>query len=161
MDAGDSNSGMMKKEYPYYHTSEELLSEVKKLSGACDGMITIDSAMDDDSGMTIDYVSVKAKDAKPSNRVFILFGEHSRELISPESGLHLLKMLCGEAPTSADLASVLENNEFQIVLNGNPKSREKVEDGDYCRRVNEHGVDLNRNWDEKWEKDEVDGDTNS
>ena len=27
----------------------------------------------------------------------------------------------------------------------------KVEGGDFCLRVNENGVDLNRNWDEKWE----------
>ena len=35
-------------------------------------------------------------------------------------------------------------------MNGNPKSRRKVENGDFCLRVNENGVDLNRNWDEKW-----------
>ena len=31
------------------------------------------------------------------------------------------------------------------------RSRAKVEAGEFCRRTNEDGVDLNRNWDEKWE----------
>ncbi|CEM07954.1 unnamed protein product [Vitrella brassicaformis CCMP3155] len=39
---------------------------------------------------------------------------------------------------------------FSIVVNGNPQSRRRVENGDYCVRVNEHGVDLNRNWDDHW-----------
>lgn len=152
----------MKKEYPYYHTSEELQSEAQRLSKACNGMLKVDIAMDDATNVTIDYVTVKAKGAKPSQRVFILFGEHSRELISPESGLQLLKMLCGEVPTTVDLVSILKNTEFQMVLNGNPKSRAEVEAGDYCVRMNENGVDLNRNWDEKWGDQEVAlSDTNS
>ena len=26
-----------------------------------------------------------------------------------------------------------------------------MESGDYCLRTNEHGVDINRNWDDHWE----------
>jgi len=85
----------------------------------------------------------------------LLFGEHSRELISPESGLHFLRILCGDLPPpkgAPDLASVLRNAEFAIVLNGNPQSRRKVEQGDWCLRSNPNGVDLNRNWDIAWSK---------
>ena len=34
------------------------------------------------------------KDKK--NKAFIVFGEHAREMISPETGLHMLKKLCSE-----------------------------------------------------------------
>ncbi|CAK0858870.1 unnamed protein product [Prorocentrum cordatum] len=85
------------------------------------------------------------------NRVFLMFGEHSRELISPESGLRLLKVLCGERDSAGhDIPQILKHSEFEMVLNGNPRSRLKVEDGDFCLRANPDGVDLNRNWDEKW-----------
>jgi hypothetical protein len=101
------------------------------------------------------------------NKVFLLFGEHSRELISPESGLYFLRGLCGEVPlkvpaqaelledSSAD--QVLDDSEFQIVLNANPGSRRKVEAGDYCQRTNPNGVDLNRNWDEEWQAQDATG----
>jgi len=81
----------------------------------------------------------------------LLFGEHARELISPESGLHFIKTLCGEAGDKERAAGILQDSEFQMVVNGNPASRQHVETGDFCLRVNPDGVDLNRNWDEKWQ----------
>ena len=43
-------------------------------------------------------------------------------------------------------------HEIWVIVNGNPTSRAKVEDGDTCLRTNENGVDLNRNWDSYWQK---------
>merc|ERR1719389_696108 len=102
--------------------------------------------------LSMDVVKIKAEGSQPVNRNFYLFGEHARELISPETGLELVKTLCGQNPTLSDKArDALKDSEFEIVVNGNPNSRSKVEQGDFCLRVNENGVDLNRNWDEKWE----------
>ena len=91
-----------------------------------------------------------------ANRAFMLFGEHARELISPESGLMMLRQLCGDAPMQDGQSreQVLAQNEFLFVLNANPGSRLEVEKGDYCVRTNPSGVDLNRNWDEKWQKEQ-------
>lgn len=104
----------------------------------------------DGSRRSIDVVHIGASRVTV-NKNFLLFGEHARELISAESGLHFVKTLCGETPLGAKAAFVLENNEFEIVVNGNPGSRRMVEEGEFCLRVNPNGVDLNRNWDEKWE----------
>lgn len=73
-----------------------------------------------------------------------------------------MRTLCGETDLSDRAREVLKDNEFQIIVNGNPASREAVEQGDFCKRVNPSGVDLNRNWDEKWEADasEMGTDTN-
>merc|ERR1719321_2380839 len=113
------------------------------------------------SQVDIDVVTVRKPTAKPANKVFILFGEHSRELISPESGLYFIKALCNDMPLKAETApgllelnsaaDVLEDSEFQMVLNANPRSRRKVEAGEFCLRTNPEGVDLNRNWDEHYE----------
>ncbi|CAK9114150.1 Carboxypeptidase A5 [Durusdinium trenchii] len=46
-----------------------------------------------------------------------------------------------------------DDSEFLLVLNGNPRSRQKVEEGDFCLRTNPAGVDLNRNWDEEWQQE--------
>lgn len=146
----DEDSSMLKKKYPYYHTSSEIHQKVKQLSRGCGNALTMETLSD--SGSDIDVVRVKAPNSNPVNKVFILFGEHSRELISPESGLHLLEMLCGSVDMKGELSvsSILQDSEFQMVVNGNPQSRNRVEGGDYCLRTNPQGVDLNRNWDEKW-----------
>lgn len=125
----------------------------------------------------IDVVEISR--SSKTQKVFILFGEHAREfvhqlvvscicrgrLISAESGLHFVKVLCGEVPSLASVAKeILEKSSFMLVVNANPVSRRRVEQvvprivhvekrcvqGEYCRRVNEHGVDLNRNWDDHW-----------
>lgn len=144
----------LKGRFPYYHTSDEIREEAQRLAGACGGRMSLRTVHD--PNVSIDVVRMRAKDASPSNRVFLMFGEHSRELIGPESGLYFLQMLCGEAPgepsASADaVEAALKNSEFEVVLNGNPRSRLRVEDGEFCVRTNPDGVDLNRNWDERWE----------
>jgi len=142
-------SQTMKSQYPWYHSSDEIHAEATRLAGACNGAMSMRTV--EQNGVSIDVASVRAKGTSPSNKFFLLFGEHARELISPESGLYFLKTLCGETSSSERAQEVLKDTEFEVVLNGNPRSRAKVEQGDYCLRVNPNGVDLNRNWDEKWE----------
>lgn len=158
----ESTTGKLKSMYPFYHTTDEIRAEAKRLSGSCGGFLNMTTLHDGD--VDLDVITVRKASAKPVNRVFILFGEHSRELISPESGLHFLKGLCGEVKlttlpellqgggsTDGYRNDVLEKNAFQFVLNANPRSRRKVESGDFCLRANPNGVDLNRNWDEEWQ----------
>eukprot|EP00746_Dinoflagellata_sp_MGD_P009959 gnl/MRDRNA2_/MRDRNA2_120418_c0_seq1.p1 gnl/MRDRNA2_/MRDRNA2_120418_c0~~gnl/MRDRNA2_/MRDRNA2_120418_c0_seq1.p1 ORF type:complete len:445 (+),score=78.72 gnl/MRDRNA2_/MRDRNA2_120418_c0_seq1:103-1335(+) len=149
-----SQSHTMSSLYPFYHTSEQIHSELTDLASRCQGM-TMQSIPSDDGSVTIDVINIKAPGQTPINKNFLLFGEHARELISPESGLHFIKSLCGGTDLKEKADRVLQDSEFQIVINGNPYSRKKVEQGDFCLRVNEHGVDLNRNWDEKWQADAV------
>jgi len=52
------------------------------------------------------------------------------------------------------VSHALDTYEIKIIVNGNPSSRLKVEEGDLCLRSNENGVDLNRNWDMYWKKAE-------
>jgi hypothetical protein len=153
-DGSDLAQGGVKGNFPFYHTSDEIHAELQRLSSNCNGMLQVGTAeKTDGSGNSarIDYVTVTKPGATPKNKMFMLFGEHARELISPESSLHFIKSLCGE--TNVQAAQALDNTQFQIVVNGNPNSRRKVEGGDYCLRVNQDGVDLNRNWDEKWQAD--------
>merc|ERR1719235_471379 len=137
--------------FPFYHTTSDIHSELVQLSSNCPGM-TLHQETGGSDSLSIDVVKIKAEGTQPVNKNFFLFGEHARELISPESGLELVKTLCGQNPTLSDKArETLKDSEFEIVVNGNPNSRSKVEQGDFCLRVNEAGVDLNRNWDEKWQ----------
>jgi len=141
--------------HPYYHTSEQIHKKAELLSKDCGGAMKMETMSD--GGVDIDVVHVRAPKSNPVNKVFILFGEHSRELISPESAIRMMELLCGKATIDGDkgdmISNVLLDSEFQLVLNGNPKSRSKVEDGEFCLRTNPSGVDLNRNWDERWEED--------
>eukprot|EP00928_Gymnodinium_smaydae_P029525 TRINITY_DN22209_c1_g4_i1.p1 TRINITY_DN22209_c1_g4~~TRINITY_DN22209_c1_g4_i1.p1 ORF type:complete len:425 (+),score=107.13 TRINITY_DN22209_c1_g4_i1:74-1348(+) len=144
----------MSQLYPFYHTSSNIRSELEALAARCPGMTLkkIEKTGVSGRSQTIDVVSIRGPgDAAPVNRNFLLFGEHARELISAESGLHFVKTLCGETDLAEEAQKVLKNSEFQIVVNGNPGSRSRVEEGDFCLRVDPNGVDLNRNWDEKWQ----------
>merc|ERR1719201_386104 len=141
--------------YPFYHTTSDIHNELVQLSSNCPGM-TIRQENGGSDSLSIDVVNIKAPGSSPVNKNFYLFGEHARELISPETGLELVKTLCGQNPTLSDKArDSLKDSEFEIVVNGNPSSRAKVEQGDFCLRVNPDGVDLNRNWDEKWSPEAV------
>lgn len=142
---------------PFYHTSDDIHKELVGLSQRCPGLTLETREGTGDGGETrnIDVVTIKDPQATPVNKNFYLFGEHARELISPESGLHFIKSLCGETGLSDQAKEALADNEYKIVVNGNPASRAKVEQGDFCLRVNPDGVDLNRNWDEKWSPEAV------
>ncbi|CAD7928266.1 unnamed protein product [Amoebophrya sp. A120] len=155
--------------FPFYHTTQEIHTQLLALQSRCHGWITVATKGSDPQ---IDVVSIRKTDSSPPNRFFLLFGEHARELISPESGLHFLQTLCGESDLAKTdgarygterMAELLDTTEFQLVVNGNPDSRQRVENGEYCLRVNtKNGVDLNRNWDDRWEpaEDEMSPDTN-
>lgn len=147
-----SMSHSMLKMHPYFHSTDQIHDELVALATRCPAM-TLESRPAGDN--SIDIVTIKAKDSNPVNKNFLLFGEHARELISPESGLHFMKNLCGEAGNKERAAHILQDSEFQIVVNGNPASRKKVEQGNFCLRVNENGVDLNRNWDEEWKPNAI------
>ena len=99
-------------------------------------------------------VDLKKTDAHhDTQKNFILFGEHSRELISPETGIHFLETLCEKRYTEGiDASSLLEKHQFRLILNANPEGRKSVETGDFCKRTNEKDVDLNRNWDDHWQE---------
>jgi len=138
----------MLKLHPYYHSTDQIHDEIVNLATRCPGMTLETKAADTRS---IDSITIKAPGSNPVSKNFMLFGEHARELISPESGLHFLKTLCGEAGNKERAAKILQDSEFKIIVNGNPDSRKHVEQGDFCLRVNPNGVDLNRNWNEEWQ----------
>lgn len=139
------------------------------------GLDTVELRLGDSAAHSVD-----AEDPTSAVRAMLLFGEHARELVSPELSLTLLRDLCavvhrrssqnGAVASAADpqrfaglsLASASprysEAIEYlaaaplalHVVPLANPWGRQRVENGDFCRRTNEAGVDLNRNWDSHW-----------
>lgn len=84
--------------------------------------------------------------AKKKSRAMYVFGEHARELVTVEAALAFVQALCGQGGNAESAAKALDSTDFLIVPNANPISRKQVEAGHYCKRTNEDGVDLNRNW---------------
>ena len=83
--------------------------------------------------------------SKTKKKAFILFGEHSRELISSETGFHILTKLCQETNSN-----VLNKFILKMIIIANPTGRKIVEGGNFCWRGNKNKVDLNRNWGFQW-----------
>lgn len=140
--AGDGDKGKpMKELMPWYLSGEEIRQEISNLLGSCQADAQMFSAGN------LDVVRVKAMGSTAGTKAVMVFGEHGRELISPESALGLVRSLCGKGG-QAQLAShtLAKGVEFVLVPNANPSGRKAVEEGYYCKRTNENGVDLNRNW---------------
>lgn len=153
----------LKKQHAWYHTSSEIHSELNNLSSHCSGAKLSVSKRIDTSGaksVELDVVHVSRDGLNRGHRkAFYVFGEHARELISPESALHFLRVLCGGGDETDQFLArqALEDTAFVIIPNANPLGRKQVEMGEYCKRTNEHGVDLNRNWDHGETKQDVTG----
>lgn len=152
----------LKQDYPWYQTGDEIHDELQELAGDCSGADfslsflskTNRRQASPNDNVQLDLVHVRKRQRKRNRKAkaLFVFGEHARELISPEVGLKFLQTLCGhsEDPDASDLVRrVMDTVDFVIVPNANPLSRKKVEAGEYCKRTNEDGVDLNRNWGDK------------
>jgi len=143
---GDGQKGQpLKQLMPWYHTGDEIRSQMSDLLSSC-AQLGIHAEMTD-GGANLDVLHIKHKYSSTVAKALFVFGEHARELISPESALGLVDSLCGRGANAQFAEQTLKKGvEFIIVPNANPKSRKHVEDGYYCKRTNENGVDLNRNW---------------
>eukprot|EP00916_Digyalum_oweni_P022909 GHVL01037981.1.p1 GENE.GHVL01037981.1~~GHVL01037981.1.p1 ORF type:complete len:350 (+),score=50.58 GHVL01037981.1:126-1175(+) len=149
----DATSAHLVEDFPFYHSTDQIHQELIELSKKCPHLSVNSQKKKTGPGndVTLDFVSIKGKSSSPKNRVFFLFGEHARELISSESALDLVKTFCGSNPDQQEFAKkALEHSEILITMNANPLSRQRVEKGEYCLRTNEDGVDTNRNWDDHW-----------
>lgn len=146
----------LRDDYPWYRTGDEIRSELQDLASNCPGVrfdLGAKSAINGGSNagqdVQLDVIHVSQDGgSKTKAKALFVFGEHARELISPESALRFLQVLCGRGGyASRDLVRrVLDSTDITVVPNANPMSRQRVEAGDYCKRTNEDGVDLNRNW---------------
>jgi len=145
----------LRDQYPWYRTGDEIHAELQDLSMNCQNaefQLSTKSAVNggENAGqqVEIDVVHISKKGSPGERKAFFVFGEHARELISPETGLQFMKTLCGQGNgQQRELADrVLGSTSFVIMPNTNPLGRKRVEAGEYCKRTNEDGVDLNRNW---------------
>merc|ERR1712048_902229 len=71
-----------------------------------------------DQQQNIGVVTIGKGDLSKKSRFFILAGEHARELISAESALHFVKVLCGkEKKLHKKAEEALNTTVFQIIVN--------------------------------------------
>jgi len=148
------NSAQAKFANNLYHTNDELFNEFNTLLTTCENIMEkFELKKDNFSDNQVPIYSITSSDfdslSSKSNTVFMLFGEHAREIIPTEVSLFLAKALCNknENYSKNTISKILKNTKVYILPVLNPESRNKVVQGDYCKRTNENNVDLNRNWD--------------
>mmetsp|Transcript_31588 Transcript_31588/g.61033 ORF Transcript_31588/g.61033 Transcript_31588/m.61033 type:complete len:379 (+) Transcript_31588:1-1137(+) len=135
---------------PFFHKTENIYTELESLSSRCSHMEISNLST---GKTTMKVVNFGASIGGPKKmKVLLYFGEHSREMISPESALDFARHLCYEKEDTAEQAkSLLMKATIRMVPIVNHDGRKLVESGDFCHRTNAHNVDLNRNWDEHWQ----------
>lgn len=140
----------IKDRLPWYHTTQEVHEAMVGATKSCPGAeVELRSRPLTNSRSEaehLDVVYIRRPGVQPQKKALLVFGEHARELITVESALDLVRTLCGKGPNAEAAAHVLDSVELVLVPNANPLSRKQVESGMYCKRTNENGVDLNRNW---------------
>jgi hypothetical protein len=144
------NGDPLKQRLPFYHSSDEMHNLLEETVHGCktaDARLEVHTSRGS-SSVELDVIHISAKGSGSSKpKAVFVFGEHARELVSSESGLHFAQSLCGMGSTSTDrVQKALSLMDFVIIPNANPKGRALVESGSFCKRTNENGVDLNRNW---------------
>lgn len=144
---------LLTNRFPFYHTSSALVEEASALAGSCAGF-SLSTETDGEASLPVARLAALGTPGKrPELKTLMVFGEHARELISPETGLAWLRKLC-----SAEGAQLRQETSFVMVLDANPQGRAMVEGGEYCTRTNENKVDLNRNYGEHWQAAHEDDD---
>jgi len=168
----DTNFNSFAKLPQQYHTYERLLSDVRALAPACEKAgvkLSFSSVKDGRVTLDVVHLTTQPDDAGPHFKVGAAFGEHSRELISPETSLVAIRSICGdkgpacvgcEEDHSDAQQSLLQVGaqvrgkpmQWSIVMNGNPLTRQKLEKtGNFCLRLDQDGVDPNRNYDDHFD----------
>jgi hypothetical protein len=150
-----------------YHTNTEIYTTLDNLSKTtCSKILSSFTLKDQETGNILKYYAINsqnpsisyAKGKSHKNTVVLLFGEHAREVISSELGLYIIQTLCSsqnknESPYSKyTLKQILNQNNLIFIPIANEQGRTEIEKGNFCKRGNENDVDLNRNWDNHWDK---------
>jgi len=143
----------LKDTWPWYHSADDIHASLEELVGQCQGAeaalsqtTEFNSAEAAGTSVTLDVLRIHRSGSQTKKKAMLVFGEHAREIISPETALNFARTLCGQGPDAQRASKVLDSVSFTLVPNANPIGRKQVEDGYYCKRTNEDGVDLNRNF---------------
>ncbi len=124
-----------------YHTTDNLLEKIQETVQHCTAATAVYHDADIESG-ELPYLHIEGS-RNPEQVMMVQFGQHARELITAEVGLHLVQGLC-EGTVPVPPYSLL------IVPVGNVRGRRVVDRGHQCHRGSVNGVDLNRNFPTHW-----------
>lgn len=162
--SGDKRAPL-KDTWPWYHSADDIHSSLQELVGNCQGAEVVmeqttafNAAESAGTSVSLDVLRIHKSGAGAKKKAMFVYGEHAREIISPESALNFAQTLCGKGPDAERASKILDSVSFTIVPNANPLGRKQVEEGYYCKRTNEDGVDLNRNFGDEHKAEENRGD---
>ena len=113
-----------------------------------------------------DILAIKISDnvgefEREEPEVFLMFGIHARELITPEIGMFMIRYLVENYDANPYITNLVDNRQIWIVPTSNPDGLDYAHHVDLWWRKNRRdnldgtfGVDLNRNFGFKWGYDD-------
>ncbi|GMH20510.1 hypothetical protein Nepgr_022351 [Nepenthes gracilis] len=166
---GDDSSTLTPINRDLYHFSEDLMEEIEALVHRHPNKLTIETFTSENKGYQAEIAVITycrnslVPDDRSKFRILLSFGQHGRELITPELAFRILSIISEEAflpnMEQRSLNDTLDKLVIKVVPIENLNGRKLVEEGDLCERRNGRGVDLNRNWSVDWGKKEKDYDS--
>ena len=147
-----------------YTNTEDIYKKLDKLTEKCPSILYKKTYIEEKTNNTMKYYIINYKKNQKKNPTIslLLFGEHSRELISSELGIYIIENLCSienkkfqSKYSKKTLKSILSENKIILIPLVNEYGRKIIEkDINHCQRNNENDVDLNRNYPLNWIKDD-------
>jgi hypothetical protein len=150
-------------DFSYYHTAQHILATIQSLptDSANAHYFSLESCTPplNEPNEPIHIVKFTDSRSKLSQiaskklKVLINAGEHGRELITSEIALNFLETLANPGAEHADLVNYIARNvELTVIPLLNSWSHRAVEEGAICTRKNRNSVDLNRNYQQHWNR---------
>ena len=147
-----------------YTNTEDIYKKLDKLTEKCPSILSKKTYIEEKTNNTMKYYIINYKKNQKKNPTIslLLFGEHSRELISSELGIYIIENLCSienkkfqSKYSKKTLKSILSENKIILIPLVNEYGRKIIEkELNECQRNNENDVDLNRNYPLNWIKDD-------
>ena len=158
-----SSGALLRAQFPAYHTAAEIAGTLRELGNQPNlELRELHTGGSSDASRPRVHALQTVSDAllQPNRpRALLVGGEHPRELLPTEVLLQLAEMLGGRPPPhvskglQARVDALARSADVGVIPVLDAASRAAVERGDWCRRCNANGVDLNRNYDEHWGAD--------
>lgn len=141
-----------------YRSYDDIMRRLQTYRGTARLNVSTEVAGRSHEGRSISVIRIASRETKPQKKIWLGCGQHAREWIAPASCMYLIDRLCTKFGKDERVTDLLKSFEILVAPQINPDGYEysRVKDR-YWRKnrrnnglLRKPGVDLNRNWPNRW-----------
>lgn len=141
-----------------YRSYKEITKKLQAYKGTAQLSVSLEVVGQSHEGRTIPVIRMANRLANPQKKIWLGCGQHAREWIAPASCMYLIDRFYSHFGNNERITQLLTTFEVLVAPQINPDGYEYSRDMDRFWRKNRRnngflrkaGVDLNRNWPNRW-----------